>query len=389
MRIAGKVQKAGALLWSDLKGLAKREIDFHRARPRTAILILTYRCDSRCKTCSMWRRDAGGEMEKELELSQWKAIVDKLSNEGIRVFELFGGNILLRKELVMELTRYLFGKGAIIHIPTNQLGLDDEIAEAMVNYVDTVYLSTDGTGNTQDAIRGIDGSERIGRDAVDRLLMKRRAARRQRGRLRIVCNCTVSKYNFDRLERIVEYAESKCFDEVHFEYAGEFRRPTVENSRILDITPEPHYLNEGESILVNREQAVVIKETLRKIRRKYASGPLKITTLNIDSMSLANLYKGSIPHKKCYLERCEVTVDPYGNMVACPFITNFILGNCLEGEFTKVWNGPRHKVFRKAQNSGRLPMCRNCILGVQWNHGIAKSLHRIYLTRFRPAITGT
>jgi MoaA/NifB/PqqE/SkfB family radical SAM enzyme len=384
MGIVRKIRNAGDVMLSEIMDLAKREADFHRVKPRTAILILTYRCDSRCKTCTMWRRDAEIELQKEIDLKGWKSVVDRLCDEGIEVFELFGGNVLLRKDLLIPLLKYLYDKGASIHIPTNQIGLDDEIADALVRYADTVYLSTDGIGNEQDSIRGISGSHNIGKDAVDRLLIRRRGTRRERGSLRIVCNCTVSKYNFDSLEKIVRYAEEKCFDEVHFEYAGEFDKKLVDRSKIMDVTPEPHYLKQEESILVTRDQAIKVKQDLRSIRKKYRNSSIKITTLNIDSMSIRNLHEGSIPHDKCYIERCETTIDPYGNLVACPFITNFKFGNILDAPFHDVWNGNRHKLFRQAQNSQRLPMCGSCILGVQWNHGIFKTVHRIYLSRFKP-----
>ncbi len=367
--------------------MAVREIDFYSSKPRTAILILTYRCDSRCKTCVMWKRDSDAEISMEIGLSHWKTIVDELvDNVGIRVFELFGGNVLLRKDVFIPLAEHLYNKGAAIHMPTNQLGLDEEIAEAMVRYLDTVYLSTDGVGRQNDEIRGIDGASSVGEDAVDRLLRLRRDAERPRGRLRIVCNCTVSRFNADRLEEIAAYAARKCFDEVHFEYAGEFDSKDIENSRIGDVIPEPHYVRKGESVLADRDQARNIKRSLKSIKRKHRNDPMNVATLNIDSISVKNMYEGTIPHDKCYIERSEISIDPYGNVVACPFITNYKMGNILESRFNDIWNGHLHRVFRESQNSGRMPMCRSCILGVQWNHGLLKSIQRIYLSRLMPQI---
>jgi len=34
--------------------------------------------------------------------------------------------------------------------------------------------------------------------------------------------------------------------------------------------------------------------------------------------------------------RTEVTVDPFGNIVACPFINTYVLGNILEDDFSNI-----------------------------------------------------
>jgi len=120
---------------------------------------------------------------------------------------------------------------------------------------------------------------------------------------------------------------------------------------------------------------------LKMIKKRYAGANIKIKTLNIDVLSRRDLFEGTIPHKKCYVERAEVTVDPGGNLIICPFINNYFMGSLLNNSFSDVWNNERHRNFRQHQNQGRLEMCSHCILGVQRNPGVVTSLRRIYLTR--------
>ena len=376
--------KSFKVLNDELRWLARRELGFHKITPRTSILYLTYRCDSKCKTCTMWQRPQAQEIEKEIDFAAWKEIIDKLVEAGVKNAEPFGGNALLRKELLIEVLEYLHRKGVTIHLPTNQIGLDDQVAEAIVKYVDTVYLSNDGYGLEQDNVRGVQGAAVLAEQSIDKILSLRNKTSARSNPLRIICNCTVSKFNIGSMEAVAQYALDKGFDEVDFEYAGEFEKEVVKASEIMGITPNAQYLRQGDSILATRDQALQIKKSLETIKKRYHKAPIKIETINIDSLSVENLYRGTIPHKKCYVERTEVTVDPYGNLVICPFITNFIMGNLVDEPFESVWNNEKHRFFRRAQNSGRLPMCKNCILGVQRNPGVLKSVQRIYLSRIKP-----
>jgi MoaA/NifB/PqqE/SkfB family radical SAM enzyme len=366
----------------DVLKVVRRQIRFHRTIPIVATLFLTYRCNSRCKTCTAWKRDQAEEIKKEINLEEWRMIVDKLHDEGVRAVEVFGGNVLLRKDLLIPLFEYLKKRGFTIHLPTNQIGLDDEIAGAIVRYADYVYISTDGVGNYQNAIRGQSDAADRSQNAIMRLLKLRSDKKGPR----LICNTTVSKYNFMYLEQLVEYAAAMKFDEIHFEYVGEFSQEQVDRSIINGIRPEPNYIKGEESVLLNRQEAELLKRTISKIKRDYSHQSINIVTINIDMLSIKNLHQGTIPRGKCHVERTEVTVDPSGNVVVCPFITNYELGSLVSGSFGDIWNNVAHKMFRRHQNRGGLEMCAHCILGVQRNPGIVHSLQRIYFNRIQPAL---
>lgn len=373
--------------YNDFRLLLKREINFYYVNPKVSTLYLTYRCNSKCKTCTMWQRPYHEEIQKEIDLKKWKIVINKLAEAGIKTTEIFGGNVLLRKELLIPVLQYLHEKGIAVHFPTNQIGLDDDIAKAIVKYVDTIYVSTDGLGGDQDEIRGIKGAYSVGEDSIEKILRLRSEIEEECNCTRIVCNCTVSRFNYDNIDGMVLYAINRGFDEIHFEYAGEFEKNDVEMSTILDVTPDPHYVRQESSILVDKEQAIRLKQNIEAIKKMYKKSNIVIGTLNIESLSVNNLWRGTIPHKKCYVERNEITIDPYGNLVACPFINNYIIGSLLDSSLKDIWNNEKHVGFRKIQNAGGLPMCRHCILGVQRNPGVMKSLHRIYLFRIKPYLS--
>lgn len=354
----------------------KREVDFHRVRPTIATLFLTYRCNSRCVTCTMWKRSPEEELKKEIGLEEWTVVLDKIADAGIKVVEVFGGNVLLRKDLLVKVLPYMRKKGFIVHLPTNQIGLDEEIARSIAENADVVYISTDGTGEYQDRIRGLSGSGSRVESAVS---MLRRM--KKNGSPRLICNTTVSKHNVEIVDRIADEAAKQCFDEMHLEYVGEITDEHIDHSLIDGLRPAPYYVKQGESVLLDMEKARLFKEKVREIKRKYRRSDLFVFTVNVDILSEKEMCEGTIPNKKCYVERNEITVDPYGNVVGCLFINNYILGNIVKEPLESIWNNERHKRFREVQNKGCLEMCEHCILGVQRNPTFLTSLKRLYISR--------
>ena len=331
----------------------------------------------------LWRRTKSELKDFEIGLDQWRLVIDKLHDAGIRIVEIFGGNVFLRKNLLISVLNYLKEKNFIIHLPTNQIGLDDDIAEAIVKNVDRLYLSTDGVGDFQDQIRGQKGAFHRSEDSIAKL----RRFRSDKSTPRLICNTTVSKYNVDILEDIIKYALEKKYDEIHFEYVGEFTKKDIDNSDIDGLKPYPYYLKQDESVLLDKKGAMRLKDTLSLIKNKYRNNGIGIVSINIDALSTKDLYQGNIPHKKCYAERTEVTVDPGGNLIPCPFISNYNYGSLLDSAFDNVWNNDKHKKFRKFQNRGKLQMCDHCILGVQRNPTFFTSLKRMYLFRIQPLLS--
>lgn len=361
----------------------QREINFYRVAPTVGTLFLTYRCNSRCQTCSFWKRPQEEEKKKEIGLKEWQDIIDKLVQAGVRNFEIFGGNVLMRKKLLIPLLRYIKEKKCIVHMPTNQIGLDDELITAMVENLTYIYISTDGVGEKQDQIRGGKGAS----TRVEDTITKMQALKNGKSFPRLICNTTVSRFNFNILEQLVEYAIQMKFDEIHFEYAGEFSRESIDRSLIDGLKPDPYYVKGDESILVDEPGAKIVKQKIKEIKQKYKNcEDINIVTINIDGRSAKSLHTGLIPHNKCYCERCETTVDPYGNLVACPFINNYVYGNITENSFDAIWNNKKHLIFRRHQNNSQIDMCKNCILGVQRNPCFLKSIERIYHSRIAPKL---
>jgi MoaA/NifB/PqqE/SkfB family radical SAM enzyme len=358
----------------------RRERAYSRGEPFVALPFLTYRCTSRCRTCKMWSMQ--WDIERELTCEEWLRVADILLDAGVRVFEMFGGDALLRKDALFPLIRRLKQRNAAVHIPTNSRLLDEETARIFVDAkVDFMYLSTDGVEGVHDKVRGIQDSFSLVKNAVAALLKYRG----NRSAPRIICNTTVSKFNADSLEAVADFASRTGFDEIDFEYVGEMTKEDLIASTIDGIRPTPYYLRDGESVLVSPAQAVTVKRKLQEIISKYFGSAFRIGTMNIDFLSEEDMITGSVPKRKCYMERCQVTVDPAGNVVACPFFHSIKFGNLLKQDFQKLWRSDRHTYFHRYLKEKGLPMCHHCIPSIQRNHPFSERLERIYMVRVRAA----
>lgn len=373
------IKNATKAIGKDLFQAVTREIDFYRVRLRTATLFLTYRCNSKCTTCTLWKKNWDAEIRNEISLNDWIKIIDDLDKHDINVLEIFGGNVLLRKDVLIPLCKYIKSKGMIIHIPTNQIGLDEECIKELTSIpIDFIYLSCDGPGKKQDKIRGIDGASNLAKNSVS-LFKKYRGTAKQPV---LICNTTVSKYNANCLSDMPQYAEEIGFDDIHFEYVGEMSEDHIKQSQVGDFTPEPYYIQQdGNSVLATLDQAKQIKEQLLQIQRRKNCLNIHAKTLNLDSLSVQEMAAGTIPQGKCYVERNEITIDPSGRQIPCPAIINYIIGDVLTDGLEGTWNNKEHQRFRALQNTGTFEICKHCILGVQRNPSFLKSLKRIYFFR--------
>ena len=132
-------------------------------RPMNLTLSLTYRCNSRCATCNVWRCEA-----EELTLAEWDRVLRSLGRVPYWV-TVSGGEPLLREDAV-EIIRLACERcrPAILNIPTNGL-LPERIAHSVGEVTAAcprtrvvVNLSLDGWGEDHDRIRGVPGNfERV------------------------------------------------------------------------------------------------------------------------------------------------------------------------------------------------------------------------------------
>lgn len=130
-----------------------------RKLPLSLTLSVSFKCNSRCKTCNIYKRKSN-----DLSVSEWSRIFQKLG-KGLFWATVSGGEPFLRDDLP-ELVSYLYDhcSPSVINIPTN--GILVERIPTMVRDISThcrkaqivINVSIDDIEERHDAARGVPGN---------------------------------------------------------------------------------------------------------------------------------------------------------------------------------------------------------------------------------------
>jgi len=321
----------------------------------------------------MWKRNSNAE--NELGIDEWKRVVDMLHPFKIERIYLFGGDALLRKDILLPLIKYIKSKGIYCDTTINGNLLDKDMASLLVTSgIDCVWISLDGVGEVHDRIRGREGTFQRVKSGLENLL-------EERGNLKIPkigLNCTISALNINGFEEVLPFSiDLGCIDEIHFEYGGEIKPESAQKSQINGYIPNPYFINRGESILLNKEQAIFLKKKLKEMKKIARDNSINISTRNIDCLSIENMTTGMFPVRKCYLSRYHINIDPTGKIIPCMFFESYYLGDIHEEEIGKIWGNEKHKRFLQYVDAKKLDMCKYCVVGIQRNPTFFQSVSNL------------
>ncbi|HEY5512420.1 MAG TPA: radical SAM protein [Geomonas sp.] len=337
----------------ELASEAGREVDHLRVRALDSICFLTYRCTSMCRTCNIWQRQDGGD---EMSCAQWLEACAKLSMYGVRSFEIFGGDALLRKDAIFEVTRCCREQGIATYFPTNANLCDRETVRQLIAAgLGTVYLSLDDIEEANDQVRGVPGAFAKVRDALENFVELRGG-----GELPHIVVCTtLSDLNFRNLPRLIEFLEHYPVNAIYPRPLGQFSRANVEASGLDGKLPEPYFASsDGASHLISSSDLGAMYRMIDEIKKKKTR--IYVNWRPYYSTTDDTFLRGEYPLRKCRIATTVVTVNPNGDVVPCPFFRSYVLGNLRCSELEEIWGNAKHRMFLTAQQKGNLAICRNC-----------------------------
>lgn len=144
------MHRIGKTVWrSTLRNFAFRN------RPFFAHMVVTKRCNLRCKYCAVWRLPPNSD---ELSTSEWFEVIDRLDELGVYVLSFTGGEPLL-KPGVFDMIGYARSKGLYTRLTSNGT-LKERLYERLLNSeVNSVSISLDSVdADTQENLSQVKGS---------------------------------------------------------------------------------------------------------------------------------------------------------------------------------------------------------------------------------------
>ena len=312
-----------------------RLLGWPRKLPLNLTLSVTFRCNSRCRTCNIYKKKSD-----ELSLRDWQKLFKNFGKDLFWV-TISGGEPFLRNDLE-ELVCSLYDScmPQIINIPTNGL-LKDRIpqivrriaihckkAEIVIN------VSIDEIGEKHDAIRGIRGNYEKALETFSALKSINMP------NLSVGIHTVISKFNVNRIPDIYQHLRTLNPDSYITEIAEE--REEL-NTIGTGISPEYRDYTNAVAFLVQKLKEEDFNR-VGKITRAFRIEYYKMVK------QVLKEHRQIIP---CYSGFASAQIAPNGDIWMCCIKAESI-GNLwdVDYEFKKVWFSEKAQILRKSIKHG-------------------------------------
>lgn len=315
--------------------MAFRRWGWPRMLPLNLVASVTYRCNSRCRTCRVWQREA-----QEMTLEEWGKVFASIGTAPYYL-TFSGGEPFLRDDLAdLVLAACRVCRPGVITIPTNGL-LTDAVAAGVREIVrdvpDTqvvINLSLDAWGEEHDRIRGVPGG-------FDKAMETYRALRGlEASNLVLGIHTVISRFNVARFPHIYRELNELAPDSYITEVAEERRELDTVG---MDITPSPEEYDRAAGFLlsnVDNHPARGFARITRAFRKRY--------------YRLA----GEILRQRCQVIPCYAGwasghIAPDGDVWTCCIRAESV-GNLrdVDYDFGALWFGPQADALRRSIRRG-------------------------------------
>ena len=329
-----------------VKGLAYFGVrkPFVPGAPFLVVWDVTYACNLKCKHCYA---TAGKPLHDELTTEEALDAIDKFDRLGVTVIAFSGGEPLVRKD-IFKLASYAASKGIYVAMATNGTLITEKIAKKMKeNGVSYVQISLDGTKETHENFRGIEG-------CYDRAVEGIRNCVKES--LFVNVSMTVTKYNYQDVPAVIDLCEKLGVDWfMHYNFV-----PTGRGREIVkaDITPE-----QREKLLKmlyerNKTSNISLLSTAPQFARVALQCdaefiPTHFYNVNVGERlrKLAEFIGG------CGAGRFYMSMRANGDIQPCVFFP-LKVGNIRKDNLEELWL--HNKVFEELRNKDILEGCGSC-----------------------------
>lgn len=167
--------------------------------PFSIVISISFRCNSKCRTCDVWRKP-----NDDLTVAEWDKVFAGLGQSPFYM-TFTGGEPFLRNDLDdLVISAYTHCKPEVITIPTNGMLTERVLTmtERMCRECPTssigINLSLDGIGDEHDDIRGVEGNWKLSLETWQRL----KELQKTHKNLVLTIHTVISRFNVHRFQEI-------------------------------------------------------------------------------------------------------------------------------------------------------------------------------------------
>jgi MoaA/NifB/PqqE/SkfB family radical SAM enzyme len=317
-------------------------------------------CQSRCKTCDIWRlyKEHPARIGDELTLDEIETIFAGMGD--IYFFNISGGEPFLRHDLpdiVRVACRHLHPR--VIHVPTNALA--PTVIEKQVTRILemlgtsglftslTIKPSFDGVGHIHDEIRGVPGNFEKVMDTLSRL----KSLKTRYASLEVGLGTIISKYNLGHIRETAQFVRELGVDSYISEIAEErtelfnVGRPITPSAEEYEVAIST-FKGELSQPLVLSHKVSAVTLAFRQVYYDYA-------------VRILREQRQVLP---CYAGLANVHLSPYGDVWPCCVLGYAkSMGNLRDHDydFYKIWRSAEADDVRRDIAEGKC----HCLLANQ------------------------
>jgi Fe-coproporphyrin III synthase len=273
-------------------------------------IITTYRCNSRCSMCNIWKHPTHPDYELDIPT------LAKLPN-GFDHINVTGGEPTLRTDL-LEICDTLYPKARTLEISTN--GLRGSILEKVIErYPDVkIRISVEGFEETNDTIRGERGGFQKKMEAMKSLIAA--------GGTDLGFATTFQDENINEVVELYQLAEG---------LKVEFATSALHNAFQFHKNDNSIY----DRVRVAKRVEGVVTEMLK-------SSSIKNWFRAYMNLGLIAKILGQDRLHPCTQGTDNVFVDPWGDVYACNVRNDLIMGNLHDQPWDDIYHGSRAEQVR-------------------------------------------
>lgn len=337
--------------------------------PHTIELLISSKCNLRCKICNVWlfQTKARSNKYQELSTSEVENFLEEIGRLGAKYLCLSGGEPTLRRDLI-KIIQKAKDENLKVELITNGTTLNKNLAEGLVKSdLDIITISLDSARSyPHDFIRGVEGSWEKTIKGIKHINYFKAKLNLKSPKISI--DYVVTNLNYIFIPEIIDLRKELKFDNIHF-------LPIIpKTSRAKHLLLTQNNLNELSEILP------LIKHKIERNKLPTSSIVTLVYICRYRDAATKGLY--SYPTRSqiiCLQPWYMASVDPFGNVYPCCYActfqnlpdghineqeiskNKFIMGNIKVDPFEEIWNGNKFMRFR---NMCKKPLafnfCRFC-----------------------------
>ena len=309
----------------------QRSFGFPRDLPMNLAVASTYKCNSRCKTCFIWKIN---KFDKELKVDEFEKIFKKYGKNKLYLLTITGGEPFLNKDIdKISFFAEKYCNVKKIVIPTNailntyNLGKVKSILSGLKKAHLTINISLDGVGEDHDHARGIGGNY----ERVINLYKDLQELEKEYKNLDVNLHTVISRINYKDFGKIFSHVMNEL-------------KPKNYITEIAELRPEMGNLS--ENITPNYEEySSAIDVLIRDLENR------KLNVKQSFRLEYYKLVKEIIKKKTqvipCYAGIASAQIDPTGEVWFCSLRAESI-GNLrdVDYDFSRLWHNDKAKKQR-------------------------------------------